>query len=85
MGRTSGSRGGTGLERTRAQRGSGWEEAGLALALATAAALWVGVLAGIAAPLGGALARLEAHAPPAPSCATPTGAIASAAPARGCP
>jgi hypothetical protein len=46
-------------------------------------ALWVLVLAGVAAPLGDALARIDARAArtPAPqACPVPAGALASAAP-----
>jgi hypothetical protein len=46
-----------------------------------ALALWAWVLAGVLAPLGGALARLEAGREPAvapASCPMPPGALASA-------
>jgi hypothetical protein len=65
--------------------------AGLA-APAAALALWALVLAGVASPLGAALARLDAtgRAPPAAPaglagrtpCPVPPGALASAAPRR---
>jgi hypothetical protein len=79
------------MERTAARRWSPWDEAGGLLALAAAVGLWAAVLAGVAAPLGGAHARLDARTPPAaPACATPPGALASAAqprprPAGPCP
>lgn len=87
MQRTGRSPTGAELERTLARSGSGWQEAGLVAALAAAVALWIGVLAGIAAPLGGVLARLDAPPRPAPSCETPPGALASATPPspRPCP
>jgi len=78
MGRTNRDLAGVELERTRARRGNAWSEAGLVAALAAAVALWVVVLAGVAAPLGSALARLDP--PPAPpGCAPPPEAVASAA------
>ena len=47
-----------------------WEDAGGLVAPAVALALWIGVLVGIAAPLGTALGRLEAgRAPAAPHVA----------------
>jgi hypothetical protein len=77
---------------TRARRWNPWREVVGVLPLAVAVGLWVVVVAGVTAPLGDALARLEeprpsdavAHveepkpgtAPPA--CAIPPDAIASA-------
>lgn len=59
-----------------------WDAAGVLAALVAAAALWVLVLAGVAAPLGDALARIDAAAArnAAPqACPVPAGALASAA------
>ncbi len=63
-----------------------WQDAGGLAAPMVALALWVAVVAAIAAPLGAALARIDARgAPPAPAiaervpCPTPPGALASAA------
>lgn len=72
---------GSGMEQTRARRQSPWHEAaGLLVALAAAVGLWVLVVAGVAVPLGDALARLEAPRPPAPpACETPPHALASVA------
>lgn len=81
--------GGGTMERTAARRWSPWDEAGGLLALAASVGLWAAVLAEVVAPLGGALARLDARTPPAPpACATPKDALASAAqprPAGPCP
>jgi hypothetical protein len=61
-------------------RRAAWEGAGGLLAIAAALALWAIVLAGVAAPLGQTLARLEsARREPAPlTCPVPEGALASA-------
>jgi hypothetical protein len=81
----------TGTERTHAVLDAGWaarlrwsvrEGAGGLLPVAAALALWAWVLAGVMAPLGHALARLEVgREPPAPSLvgSVPPGALASAA------
>jgi hypothetical protein len=63
-----------------------WECAGALAAPLAAIALWVVVVAGVAAPLGAALARLDAGRPLLPAevagrnpCPVPAGALASAA------
>jgi len=72
---------GAGMERTLARRGSAWHGISGVLALAAALALWVVVIAGVAAPLSDALARLDAQRPDAPAtCAVPPDAVASAVP-----
>ncbi len=80
---------GTAMERTLARRGSPWHEVLGVLALVTALALWGVMLAGVAAPLGDALARLDGGGPGAPpACPVPPEAVASAAMpplAHGCP
>ncbi len=69
------------VERTWARRTGGWGDAAGLLPIAVALALWVIVVIGIAAPLGDAVARLDARSQPPPDCATPSNAIASATPA----
>jgi hypothetical protein len=72
-------------EGTAAARWRPWHEAGGALALVAALALWVVVLVGVMSPLGDALARLEGRGAPAAApaeaqpCAVPAGAVAVAA------
>ncbi len=62
-----------------------WEAAGGLAAPLAALALWALVVAGVAAPLGAALARLDAQRAPAADvagsdpCRLPAGALASAA------
>ncbi len=71
---------GVAMERTREQRPSRWGEAAGLLPLAAAVALWALIVAGVVAPLGDALARIDARKPvvtPA-ACAPPADAIASA-------
>jgi hypothetical protein len=84
-------------EGTAAERWRPWHEAGGALALVAALALWGVVLVGVMSPLGDALARLEGRGAPAAAsaaapaaaqgaqpCAVPAGAVAvAAAPATG--
>ncbi len=74
--------------KTRAQAASRWlaDAGGLAAAIGAAVALWALVVAGIASPLGAALARLDGHRAPRPAqaasadpCPLPAGALASAA------
>ena len=68
-------------ERTARRRWSVWKDAMGLLPVAAALALWVWVLAGVMAPLGHALARLDAgreSAAPALACPMPPGALASA-------
>jgi hypothetical protein len=69
------------------RRGGGWwADAGGLVAPLVALVLWIVVVAGIAAPLGAALVRMDARrAAPAPAmaeqapCPLPPGALASAA------
>lgn len=78
----SGTRPGSGqarMERTARRRGGAFEHAPGILAIAAAVALWAAFAAGVAAPLGDALSRIDAReraAPPA--CAPPEDAVASA-------
>jgi hypothetical protein len=80
----------TGTRRTFSERarwraelpGVPWREAFGALPILAALALWACVLAGVLAPLSGALARLDAPARGAPAaapCGAPPDALASAA------
>ncbi len=81
------------MERTLARRGSPWEAVGGALPIVAALALWALMLAGVAAPLGDALAHLDRPSrpePAQPACAVPPGALAAAPerlspPSRSCP
>ena len=72
--------------RTTAEGGWRWQDAAGLAAPAVALALWVLLLAGIAAPLGEALGRIDGARPPTPTraaapepCPLPAGALASAA------
>ncbi|HET8541865.1 MAG TPA: hypothetical protein VFL83_18450 [Anaeromyxobacter sp.] len=74
---------------TGPRRSGWWEHAGGLAPIAAAIALWVFVVAGVAAPLNAALSRLDAGraaVPPGaaaePPCPVPAGALASAVPDR---
>ena len=67
--------------RTARRRWNAWEDAGGLLPVVAALALWAWVLAGVMAPLGHALARLDAGREPAApvlACPLPPDALASA-------
>ena len=79
-----------GSVRVQARRGGWWRGIGGLLGPAVALGLWVYLVLGVAAPLGGALARLKEAAPPSPpalaECGVPPGALASAeSPRAACP
>ncbi len=74
---------GVAMERTKAMRSGRWDLVGGLLVLSTALGLWVFVLVGVAAPLGDAVALLDAAGPAQPptqayaaACTIPPDAIA---------
>jgi lysylphosphatidylglycerol synthetase-like protein (DUF2156 family) len=73
----------TAAARTATRPGAAWHHVwGLLLPIAAALALWAWALAGVLAPLSGALAQLDAareRAAAPLACPTPPGALASAA------
>jgi hypothetical protein len=81
---------GRGAEWKARRPGGAWRDAWGALPILVALALWGWALAGVLAPLSGALARIDSSAREAPAaapCGVPPGALASAAAAvdpRGC-
>ena len=68
------------MELTAGRRAGAFEHVGGILAIAAAAALWVAIASAVAAPLGDALARIEAREDrrEPPACASPPDAVASA-------
>jgi hypothetical protein len=72
----------TAAERTATRPGSAWQHVWGLLPIAAALALWAWALAGVLAPLSGALAQIDAARERAAAplhCPAPPGALASAA------